>query len=524
VIGKYVYEKLLRAMCLAALWGSVLLSRAAGIQTCPITLSINASNPGCAIPTNFVGLSVSSRSIDGNSGYIRCFTPANTQMVHLFKQIGVTHLRTIMGKAEPRYADPSPAQVDAFFDFAAAAGVNKVIWSLHLYNADLNGTNWSNNKAVASHIWNTTTTRGTVEKNLLESFAFDNEPDWLRYICCADPVVTGYYTPTHHGYIDQWKTWFQLISAATPGASFSGPDTGSEWPAQTNAGVVNTSIGGVPFTRRFVLDAHTNLITATQHYYGASSKGLTPEQMAKACLSPYWVTNDYPALAQGALAGAADWPTNRAGAPMPYRFTECSAFNNGGGNPGNQIFATALWGLDCFHWWARQGCAGVNPFTRTAQYNSPIYFDGSNYIAEPYAYGMKAFTLGSRGHVISPDHLGLRNPSNINVTAYAVVNATDLYVTLINKTFNAVGSRTAEVSLPAPTGFRVKQARYLVLSGGATPGASGNATMPGACLGGATIPNDGSPWRGTWTPLPVSAGGVRLAVLPTTAVIVDLQH
>jgi hypothetical protein len=509
---------------LAGLWVSALLSAATLAQTSPITLTINASNPGYSIPTNFVGISVSSMSIDGDSGYTKCFTTANTQMVNLFKQIGVKHLRTIMGKANSSYPDPSNSQIDSFFDFAAAAGVNKIIWSLHLYNAGDAATNWSNNKAIATYIWNTTTASGMVERNLLESFAFDNEPDWLKSICCADPVITGYYTPTNNGYIDKWRTWCQAIRAAgvAPGASFSGPDTGSEWPAATTTSV-NTSIGGVPFTLRFATDAHTNIITATQHFYGASSSGLSAAQMAEDCLSQYWVTNYYPVLANSGLAGATGWPTNNAGAPMPYRFTECSAFNNGGGNQANHIFATALWALDFYHWWAQQGCAGINPFTRTVQYNSPIFYDGTNYTAAAYAYSMKAFTLGSSGGVIYPGQFAISNPGNINLTAYGVVNSTNLYVTIINKTFDAVGSCAAAVSIPAPSGFIVKQAQYMVLSAGPTQGASGDATMEGACIGGAEIPNDGSSWGGAWTTLSVSAGGVSLSVLPTTAVIVILQ-
>ncbi len=492
---------------------------------CPLTVTINASSHGPSIPSNFVGLSVSSLSIDGNSGYTRCFTTGNRQMVNLFKQIGVKHLRTIMGKANPRYPDPSDSQIDAFFDFAAAAGVKQVIWSLHLFNAGKAATALSNNKAIAAHIWNTTTPSGTVERDLLESFAFDNEPDWLRYLRSADPVITGYATPANEGYIDQWRKWCQTLSAAdvAPGANFSGPDTGSKWPAGRERGEINTLINGVPFTRRFAMDACPKIITATQHYYGASSRGLTAEQMAEECLSRDWVANDYVELAQNALADGPAWPTNNTGAPMPYRFTECSAFNNGGWNPGNQIFATALLALDFYHWWARRGCSGVNPFTRTAQYNSPIYFDGTNYIAEPYAYALKAFTLGSSGNIVNPGQFVLNNPSNINLTVYGVVNATDLCVTLINKTFDKVGVRTAQVSIATPAGFRVKQARYIVLSAGKVPGASGDATLKGACLGGAELPNDGSSWAGRWTTLPVSDGGVRLSVLPTTAVIVDFQ-
>lgn len=512
----------LKTKFLSVLCASCLLSvEAFATQTNSITLTIDASNPGPMIPTNFVGISISSWNIDGDSGYVKTwFTTANHQMVNLFRQIGIKHLRTIMGKAQPGYPDPSDSQIDSFFDFAKAAGVSKVIWSLHLFDAEVT-TNWSNNEHIAQHIWNTTTASGTVESNLLESFAFDNEPDWLRYICCADPNITGYYTPASTGgYIGMWNTWQQTIAAVAPGARFSGPDAGSKWPV---GGDVNTSISGVPFTLRFAMDESSNLCTASQHYYAGGAAGTnTTLQLAEKCLSKDRV-NDYSNFYASALAGSPDWPKTLAGTPLPYRFTECTAFDNNQ-NAGNQCFATALWGLDFYHWWAQHGCAGVDPFTRCVQYNSPIYFDGTNFNAVAYAYGMKAFTLGSDGKVIEPSQLVLSNPGNINVTAYGVVNSNDLYVTIINKTFNSVGAHAALVTIPAPVGFTVENARFIVLSGGSTPGSSGNATMKGACLGGAEIPNDGSSWEGTWKPLPVSGGGVSLMVLPTTAVIIDLQN
>lgn len=496
------------------------LGTAWGTVTNSMTITIDASQLGAAIPSNFVGISVSSWSIDGDSGYTKCFTTGNAEMVNLFKQIGVKHLRTIMDDAQTNYPDPSDAEIDAFFDFAAAAGVNKVIWSMHLFNAETNAS-WSNNKAVASHIWSTTSPNGTVESNLLESFAFDNEPDWLGYMCCTDPDITGYYTPgSTGGYNGEWNSWRQTIAGVAPGAKFSGPDTGSKWPV---GGDQNTSIGGVPFTLRFATDESPYLLTANQHYYAGGSAGTNSVlDLAETCLSAARIT-DYGTFYSNALNGSASWPVNGTGSPLPYRFTECTAFDNHT-NSGNQCFATALWGLDFYHWWAQHGCAGVNPFTRTAQYNAPIYFDGTNYIAEAYAYGMKAFSLGSAGSAINPGQINIYNPGNANVTAYAVVNSNDLYVTIVNKTFNSVGAHLVNVAIPAPIGFSVQNARYIVLSGGSTPGSVGDATMDGACLGGAEIPNDGSNWAGEWAVLPVSNGGITLPVQPTTGVIIDLQN
>jgi len=266
-------------------------SSAFATPTNSITLTIDASDPGVAISSNFVGLSFSSMSIDGDGGYTKFLTTADTQVVNLFKQIGVKHIRTIMGPANPSNPDPSNSQIDSFFDFAAAAGVNKVIWSLHLYDAEVT-TNWSNNKAVAAHIWGTTTSAGTVESNLLESFAFDNEPDWLHVICCADPGITGYYTPaTNGGYLGWWKTLQQGIAAIAPGAKFSGPDTGSKWPCP---GEINTSISSVPFTLRFATDTASNISMANQHFYGQTGiSNFTVLQLAEACLSSNWLTTNY---------------------------------------------------------------------------------------------------------------------------------------------------------------------------------------------------------------------------------------
>jgi hypothetical protein len=479
-------------------------------QTNSMTLTINASDPGPAIPSDFIGASVSSWNIDDDQGYTKYFQTSNTQIVNLFQQIGIKHLRTIMGNATNTDLDPSDSEIDAFFDFAAAVGVQKVIWSLHLFNAEV-ATNWANNEAIAQHIWTTTTTNGTVEKDMLDSFAFDNEPDWLGYICCTDPNITSYGEPSDTGgYRGMWSLWQQDIAGLAPGAQFSGPDTGSKWPCP---GEVDTAVTNVPFTLQFSRDESSVIAFASQHLYAGGSAGTQDAlELAETCLSSNMITTNYTIIQNNIVSNS----------PVLYRFTECSAFDDSG-NTNNQIFATALWGLDCFNWFARHGWLGVDPFTRCAQYNSPIYLDDGNYIAEPYAYAMKAFNLGSDGNVIYTSKFLISNPGNINVTAYGVVNSTDLYVTIVNKTFNTVGSRAAQVSIPAPAGFTVQHAQYIVLSGGPTAGSSGNATMFGACLGGAEIPNDGSDWAGTWTNLSVTNGGTSLLVQPTTAVVIDLQ-
>ena len=234
-------------------------------------------------------------------------------------------------------------------------------------------------------------------------------------------------------------------------------------------------------------------------------------------------TSDWNTLYANALAGTNIWP-QKNGSPLPYRMTEASAYNNGGGNPNGQNFSTALWELDFCHWFARHNCTGVNPFTRFSDYSAPIFLgaDG-NYVAEPYAYGLMAFGLGGQGTCINASGVLVTNVSNVNLTAYAVINGNDLYVTLINKTFQTIGANAAQVTIEKPTGgFSPTNAACLVLTSGSS--GEGDATALGtATLGGAVIPTSGD-WNGTSVPLTVSNGVCTVTVQPCTAVIVDLHQ
>src|SRR5262249_3692415 len=130
------------------------------------------------------------------------------------------------------------------------------------------------------------------------------------------------------------------------------------------------------------------------------------------------------------LNGSPYWPNDWHGNKLRYRITEASAYNNGGGtggpngNTNGQNFSTALGELDFFHWWARRGCAGVNPFTRPVDYSAPMQLDytSGNWTAMPYAYGLKAFTLGGHGLPFTNTAAFFANPSGINLTAYGTLS------------------------------------------------------------------------------------------------------
>jgi len=219
------------------------------------------------------------------------------------------------------------------------------------------------------------------------------------------------------------------------------------------------------------------------------------------------------------------WPVNGS-FTLPYRLTEANAMS-GGIDPAAEIFGGALLDLDLFHYFALHYCSGIDPFTRTVQTNATIFFDGTNYTALPYAYAMKAFNLAGPA---SPENANIERtiaaftpPAGLTLTAYATGNSanTDVYVTIINKTFNAAGAVDATVKLDTNTlKFAATSASSLLL----TSGSPGDASAETATLGGATIPNDGTNFNPTWVTEPITSGLCTVVVQAATAKVVHLHH
>ena len=78
------------------------------------------------------------------------------------------------------------------------------------------------------------------------------------------------------------------------------------------------------------------------------------------------------------------------------------------------------------------------------KYNGVFYPDSSgNYQVYPVGYGIKAFDLGGHGIMLP---IEMTNSSVVNLTAYAVEDATNLYVTIINREHGAA-ARSATVTI-----------------------------------------------------------------------------
>ena len=129
---------------------------------------------------------------------------------------------------------------------------------------------------------------------------------------------------------------------------------------------------------------------------------------------------------------------------------------------------------------------------------------------------MKAFELGSRGYA---EPVAVSDPHHINLTAYAVGEAKDLAVTIINKTHSTTHDVTDAAVEIHTEGFVPGSAEYMVL----TDGDPGNAALMTATLGGASIRNDAL-WQGKWTSLgEIKNGVIAVTVQSTTAVIVRIH-
>jgi hypothetical protein len=362
-----------------------------------------------------------------------------------------------------------------------------VIYSWRL----LNGQSASN-ALTAQYIW-------TNYQSQLSCFAIGNEPDWNSYHyppfgTGTDPAITNYTS-----YLADWRSFAAAISNLVPSAKFAGPDTGS----YTNSTYYNAQ----PWTRHFADDEKSSgrIAVVTQHYYVGGSPGSTTVQQAlDHMLSADWDTTQYPWLYNNNIAAVvADG--------LPYRLSESNDYLTGITNASN-AFASALWALDYMHWWAAHGCAGVNFHNKSWLKTDTIYLDTSSraYLVNPKAFGIKAFDLGAHGFV---QPATMTNLNKLNLTAYAVGNTTNLFITIINKEHGA-GARDAAVTI-TPSGFSAASGAVMFLT--ASNGDVGATN--GITLGGTSIANN-APWVEQWMPLSPPTNGQWLITVPAASAAV----
>ncbi len=481
---------------LASLFCANLLFFNAALAQSQVTLAVDARSSGYAVPEDFCGLSFGAVSeLPGKGGVSGLlFSPTNSQLITLFTNSGIRNLRlggsTVEGLDG---AHPSRKAIDDVFGFAKATGI-KVIYSLPLLNG-----NAGDDADTAKYIWKN-------YRSSLSYFAIANEPDIKRYHyppfgSGTDPTITNY-----ESFLVQWSAFATAVTNAVPEAKFAGPDAAS------------AGRDGQGWAPRFARDEKDSgrVGLVTQHFYvGGSpypdendkSKLIPVSEAIDKMLSPDWVAKKYPSLYTNTLL-----PILNEG--MPYRMTESNDYLKGVPHA-SDAFASALWGLDYLHWWAAHGASGVNFHNTEWLKTDTVYYDSDSrsYLINPKAYAIRAFDSGSHGNVKT---IAIDKEKKFNLTAYAIGDATNLYVTVINKEHGA-NARAAVIKI-AVNHFTPGRVEVMsLLAPEDNPGA-----MDGITLGGSSIVNNDA-WRGQWTPLKPDKDGCMVTVSPTSAMVVKIS-
>ena len=439
----------------------------AGAQSDAVTVSLNPSNPGATIPSDFSGLSFEEQDLVPVSGKYY-FVKTNQPLITLFNTLGVKSLR-IGGNTADSGTLPANADIDAFFGFAEAANV-KVLYTLRLKTFDAAAAN-----TTATYIMDHYSAD-------LTCFEIGNEPD--------------VYLSSYSTYQSEAQTYIDTISASNPTAKFCGP-----------GGTGGSGTWAASFAQYFASTGKIALVT--HHNYFGGAGGSTTGAAARNLLLSATMDSNY-------ATNANIYVPTVLSEGLSYRISETNSFYNGGSSGCSNTFAEALWDLDYMYWWANEKAEGINFHTGdtvsggTAYYSFFITTTGG-YNVHPGAYGPLAFKLGGHGRIVP---VTLSNPSGMDLTAYGVLASDNsLWVTIINKT-HETGSITADLTINL--GGNYSNGDMWLMQ---APNNDDSQTK-GITLGGGEVGVNGI-WSGTSEPVSVSGGTATLNLSPASAAVIQ---
>jgi hypothetical protein len=428
-----------------------------------VNVELLPQQSGATINPDFSGLSFEMRDVLADTNGNHFFSPSNKKLIATFKQLGIKSLR-VGGNTADRATLPVPntADVDSLFAFAKKAGV-KVIYTLRLKQADPE----SATKMVSY-----------IERHYakqLDCFVIGNEPN-------------TYYT-NYTTYFADWKPFAMRITAATnsPEARFCGPSVSpghEKWSAQ-------------------LATANTGLLKfISQHDYpGGDARKVTNAAAARGKILSPDMDQHYATFASHFV------PTVISNG-LPFRFEEANSFYDGGAADVSDTFASALWALNYEWWWANHGMIGINfhtgdkvaarDETKACRY-ATFWTSPEGYNIHPIGYAEKMFSLGSSGRIV-PLEIQPEPSGSLNLAVYAVLgDDKSYYVTLINKSHNAIAANfSIVISVKGTSGWSKGQIIRLTAPNGDV------SSKTGVTLGGAEITDDAE-WNGKWEPVMVPA-------------------
>ncbi len=421
------------------------------LTTVSVTVSATASG---TIGPEFIGLSYDKLSISEPE-----WTPTNTNMIAMFKRLGVAVLRLGSGSNSvwtPNGAggvstQVAPKDVQNLAGFLQATNC-KCIYGINMAGAYPGYTNG----ALA-----TTTTLGAEEiayaysqiGSLMLGAEIGNEPDNYGYVgglLQGDTWNLGLFQTL-------WGQFHTAIVGSTPTAAFTGPATGADETTWT-----------VPFAE---YEGKNLLSLMTQHYYRGPATNPTPT-VAQLILPDTTLTTYLSELAAGS-----------ATAGMPFRISECNSYYGGGATGVSDAYASALWVIDFMFNCAQGGSTGVT-FHSGFNLNYTVIADNNGTVigARPIYYGIMMFGMAGQGTLYSTTV----SAGTLNVTAYAVKTSTGLNVVIVNKD----STQNIEVLLSLP---QIANTANVMEMTQATSGVQGPslAALSGVTIQGAVVNADG---------------------------------
>ena len=463
------------------------LSSLVAAEPVPASVVVHTDKPSFTIPADFTGLSTEKKLMARD-----CFSAQNKDLIQLcrtlgpgvfrigannvdstfFKREGVPPLESMQ---ENRYVvDPrtiGPKSVDAFFDFARAAG-----WKI-IYGVNLGANDPAMAADEAAYAWQV----GAKEIIAVE---IGNEPNLYPKGPKREGIRPGSWR--YPQYKEEFTAVYDAIKAKDAQIPITGP-------------AVTKSTNWMPL---FMADFKDRIALATSHVYHLSAPETDPKAQRFTSVEKL-LGEKYPD----------DWIIKLKDATsvgVPYRIGECNTASGGGKRGVSNAFVSALWAIDFMFDVAQAGGQGVNFHgSFTANNYSPIVFDkkSSRYVPAPMYYGMLFFSRAAQGTIVATE-----TKTDAKLIAHGVLGADGkLRVTLVNKDL------TQSIAASVTGGAKFTKGQALRLTA-----PSVDATE-GVTFAGAAVNADG-----TWAPktteaLILSAGTATVTLPPASAALLILE-
>jgi hypothetical protein len=228
-------------------------------------------------------------------------------------------------------------------------------------------------------------------------------------------------------YYAEWREWVTAIRSTVPNAPMAGPDTAVR----------------LDWMEQLAEHERNNIVLLTKHHYAMGPAG-DPKMDAHHLLGPDPDVTKEIASAQRA----------RAFAGVGFRTAEFNSCFHGGQPGVSNAFASALWGADYMLTLAQGGHAGVNLHGGGDGIYSPITGDADlGFIRQPLFFGMK-FAQTFAGATLLESTLA----SSANLNAYTAKHNDSLLIALINKDASPV---TVECTTPHLTRAKLAESHRL---------------------------------------------------------------